>query len=107
MEKYSFRSGWFANSFSDWPTYAIIHTENGKETHIAVTDTAEKAHLICKALNRFWATEWVSVVEQAPEDYEHVVYFDSRDGKVCIGFFVWSQTPVNYVTHWMKLPPNP
>jgi hypothetical protein len=50
---------------------------------------------------------WISTKEQTPPDYKRVMYFDSRDKNISVGYFVWSQTPVDYVTHWMDLPPNP
>lgn len=47
---------------------------------------------------------WIPVSQQTPPEYEKVFYYDSREsGEICIGYFVWSQTPVNYVTHWKPL----
>ena len=51
--------------------------------------------------------EWISTKEQTPPDYERVLYFDSRDKTQHVGFFVWNETPVEYVTHWMTLPKPP
>jgi len=52
--------------------------------------------------------KWMPIKEQKPTDYERVIYWDSRGkGNVEIGYFVWSQTPIEYVTHWMKLPTPP
>jgi len=50
---------------------------------------------------------WIATKTQTPEDYKRVLYFDSRDGNMDVGYFVWSQTPVDYVTHWMELPAKP
>ena len=51
--------------------------------------------------------KWIPIKDQKPADYDKVLYFDSRDGNMHVGYFVWSQTPVDYVTHWMKLPAPP
>lgn len=53
--------------------------------------------------------EWISVKDRLPQDYERVMYFDSRErGFIEIGYFVSTQTPVpTYVTHWMPLPEPP
>ena len=51
---------------------------------------------------------WIPIKEEIPEDYKRVIYFDSRErGSIEIGYFVWSQSPCEYVTHWMELPPKP
>lgn len=47
---------------------------------------------------------WIPTSEKVPPDYERVFYYDSREkGEICIGYFVWSQTPVDHVTHWKPL----
>lgn len=51
--------------------------------------------------------EWINIKDKKPSDYERVLFFDSRDGKINLGYFVWCQTPVEYVTHWMPLPNVP
>jgi hypothetical protein len=48
--------------------------------------------------------QWISINDKTPKDYKMVLYFDTRDKKINIGYFVWSQTPVEYVSHWMPLP---
>jgi hypothetical protein len=50
---------------------------------------------------------WISIEDQKPEDYTKVLFFDKRDRTVGVGYFVWSQTAVDYVTHWMFLPSEP
>ena len=51
--------------------------------------------------------EWIAMKDQTPRPYERVIWFDSRDSAIHIGYFVWSQTPVPYATHWMNLPSIP
>jgi hypothetical protein len=51
--------------------------------------------------------KWINIKDQIPPDYERVLWIDDRDGFINLGYFVWSQTPVSYVTHWMKLPQKP
>lgn len=53
------------------------------------------------------SNEWISVKDKKPEDYKTVLFFDSRDRSIGIGYFVWSQTTVYYVTHWMDVPSQP
>jgi len=48
MKKYT----WFKTPEAELP-YAIVHTENGIETPIAISNSAEKADFICKACNQF------------------------------------------------------
>lgn len=48
VEKYSYHE-----NHEDTMGFTIIHTENDIETYIAITDSAEKADLITKALNQF------------------------------------------------------
>ena len=52
---------------------------------------------------------WTPINEQnKPEEYENVLYFDSRDESMHVGYFVPSQTQIpNYITHFMKLPSKP
>lgn len=51
---------------------------------------------------------WISIKDQIPPDYQRVIYWDNRNkGNVEVGYFVWSQTPVEYVTHWMPCPTMP
>ncbi len=50
---------------------------------------------------------WIATSEQAPPDYVFVLWLDSRDGNCHVDYFVWSQTPVSYASHWMNLPPKP
>lgn len=49
---------------------------------------------------------WVAMSEQQPEDYKRVLWYDSRDGNVQVGYFV-KETQVPYATHWMELPQPP
>jgi hypothetical protein len=51
--------------------------------------------------------KWISIKDQTPPEYERVLWIDKRDGFINLDYFVWSQTPVDYVTHWMKLPNKP
>lgn len=48
-------------------------------------------------------SKWIPVSEKTPPDYQRVFFFDTRDNQIQIGFFVWSQTPVSYVSHWREL----
>lgn len=50
---------------------------------------------------------WISTKDEVPKDYENVLWFDSRDNNMHVGYFVWSQTPVPYATHFMRLPAKP
>lgn len=50
---------------------------------------------------------WISVEDRFPPDYERVLFLDSRDNNINLGYFVWSQTPDSHITHWQKLPPKP
>lgn len=50
---------------------------------------------------------WIPTKDNPPPDYKNVMYFNSIDGNIQTGYFVWSQTPLNYITHWMELPENP
>ena len=50
---------------------------------------------------------WIDMKVSQPKDYERVLWFDSRDNFINIGYFVWSQTPVPYATFWMSLPKAP
>jgi hypothetical protein len=52
-------------------------------------------------------TNWIDMNISQPPDYEIVLWFDRRDGFINLGYFVWSQTPVEYATHWMPLPKTP
>jgi hypothetical protein len=56
-----------------------------------------------------FTTSWISINDNdKPRDYENVMYFDSRDESMHVGYFVTSQTPIpNYITHFMKLPTKP
>jgi hypothetical protein len=47
MKKYT----WFKNE-EETLSYTVIHTEDGKETIICITDSAEKADFIAEACNR-------------------------------------------------------
>lgn len=81
------------------------------ETPFRHTQIVEKDNAI-KAMGQFAdqfreGIIWVSVKDEKPKDYDNVLYFDSRDGNIGVGYFVWSQTPVDYVTHWMPLPSTP
>jgi hypothetical protein len=77
-----------------------------RHTKIIEKDNAIKAMGIFA--DQFRGMEWISVKDQVPPDYERVIWFDSRErGGIEIGYFVWSQTPVDYATHWMILPANP
>ena len=55
MEKYTY----IKEAFS----YTVIHTEGKVKTMIAVTDSAEKAHSICNALNNVLDLSDISRVE--------------------------------------------
>lgn len=50
---------------------------------------------------------WIAIKDQIPPEYERVIWFDSRDENINIDYFVWSQSPDPYVTHWMALPAKP
>lgn len=50
---------------------------------------------------------WISIQDKTPPDYQDVLFFDSRVKKVSYGYFVWSQSPCNYVSHWRELPLHP
>jgi hypothetical protein len=58
MDKYN----WFENHEGDLG-FTVRHTEGDKETLIAVTDTAEKAHLITTILNNQPEEELIPAVE--------------------------------------------
>lgn len=76
-----------------------------RHTQIVEKDNALIA--MQKFADQFRGIEWIAIKDQKPADYDRVLYFDSRDGNMNVGYFVWSQTPVDYVTHWMKLPAKP
>lgn len=76
------------------------------------TEVVEKDNAIT-AMNRFAdqfrlpdVMHWVAMSERQPEDYKRVLWFDSRDGNVQVGYFV-KETQVPYATHWMELPQPP
>jgi len=71
---------------------------------LGVTAMSDQLSDICRITNE---SQWILVKEQKPDDYQRVLFYDSRDGNVNLGYFVWSQTPVLYVTHWMPLPAPP
>lgn len=73
-----------------------------RHTQIIEKDNAIKAMGLFA--DQFRGIHWIATKDQKPPEYERVIYFDSRDkGSIGIGYFVWSQTPVDYVTHWMFL----
>lgn len=80
------------------------------ETPFRHTQIVEKDNALIamqKFADQFRDFEWIAIKDQKPADYERVLYFDSRDGNMNAGYFVFSQTPVDYVTHWMPLPEPP
>lgn len=52
---------------------------------------------------------WIAIIDELPNDYERVMYFDNRDlGNIEIGHFVPNQSEIpDYVTHWQYLPKPP
>jgi len=50
---------------------------------------------------------WISMNDEKPKDYQRVIWFDSRDNTIHVDYFVLSQTPVPYATHWQHLPVSP
>lgn len=77
------------------------------------TEIVEKDNAL-KAMNRFAdqfrlpdVMHWVAIEDEVPEDYKRVIYCDERDSGISVGYFVWSQTPVDYVKYWMELPQPP
>ena len=73
-----------------------------RHTEIVEKDNALLA--MQRFADQFRNFTWISVLDQAPPDYERVLYCDDRHKIVSVGFFVWSQTPVDYVKYWMFLP---
>jgi len=61
------------------------------------------------------AIDWISVKETLPGETEEVLLFDEKEGK-WIGYYFLDSGKfirsidgysLNFVTHWMDLPPNP
>ena len=80
------------------------------ETPFRHTKVVEKDNALlamAKFADQFKGISWIAVLDQTPPEYEKVLFFDSRDGSMAVGYFVWSQTPVYHVTHWMPLPARP
>jgi len=80
------------------------------ETPFRHTKVVEKDNALlamAKFADQFKGISWIAVKDQTPPEYEKVLFFDSRDGGMSVGYFAWSQTPVPYVTHWMYLPAKP
>jgi hypothetical protein len=57
--------------------------------------------------DQFRGIQWIAMSDQKPRDYERVIWFDTRDNAVQIGYFVLSQTTVSYASHWMPIPATP
>jgi heat shock protein HspQ len=63
-------------------------------------------------------TEWISIKDQRPNDYFHVLFYDTQE-KECVGYVSEDSfshhpagdfatgAPLFEVTHWMPLPNPP
>lgn len=74
------------------------------------TEVVEKDNAITamkQYADQFRGLTWISISDQIPPEYERVLYFNKKDSEIGVGYFVWSQTPVDYVSHWMRLPGKP
>ena len=55
--------------------------------------------------------EWIAINDKKPDDYQKVIYLlkgeESFENKIGIGYFVFSQSRHDDVSHWMNLPQKP
>lgn len=75
--------------------------------HARVVEKDNALLAMKKFADQFNEAKWVAMKDKKPDDYERVLYIDSRDNAINIGYFVWSQSAADYVTYWMKLPEKP
>lgn len=73
----------------------IVATQIMHQRESAIIDGLEKKYFI---------GEYNSFKTNPPQDYEVVIWLDSRDSKWNHGYFVWSQTKVDYAVKWFKAP---
>lgn len=51
--------------------------------------------------------KWIDIKDNPPPDYHVVLYYDAYEGRLGVGYFVWSQSQPSRFTHWMELPTKP
>jgi len=71
---------WFNNEKGNL-SFTVIHTEDGIETIIAATDTAEKADFISKACNQFSLEEYEAAASR-PVESDAVALIAERDAEI-------------------------
>lgn len=63
-----------------------------------------ESNIISDLEKKYFIGEYKSFKQSPPADYQMVIWLDSRDNKWNHGYFVWSQTKVDYAVKWFAAP---